>query len=62
MGNVTICSICHKMLGMKGLWRQKENYNGIPSDSVYSHGICPECMRIYYADLFAENSQQSGLT
>jgi hemerythrin len=54
MGIVTICSICHKIRGRKGLWKQKENYKEIPSDIVYSHGICPECLQIYYADLFQD--------
>jgi hemerythrin len=53
-GTVTICSICHKIRGKKGLWRKKDNYKVIPSDIVYSHGICPECLQMYYADLFQE--------
>jgi hypothetical protein len=55
-GILTICSICHKIRGKKGLWRKKENYKAIPihSDIVYSHGICPECLQVYYADLFQE--------
>ena len=54
VGAVAICSICHKIRGRKGMWRQKENYKVIPSDIVYSHGICPECLQTYYADLFQE--------
>ncbi len=53
-GLVAICSICQKIRGKKGLWKQKENFRGIPSDIIYSHSICPECLQVYYADLFAE--------
>lgn len=53
-GIVTICSICHKIRGKKGLWRKKENYRVIRRDIGYSHDICPECLQIYYADLFEE--------
>ncbi len=54
MGTVTICSICHKTRSKKGLWKQKENSKETTSDVVYSHVICPECLRIYYDDLFDE--------
>ena len=54
MDTVTICSICHKLRDKKGLWRQKENYKVIPSDIVYYHDICPQCLQRYYADLFQE--------
>ncbi len=51
---VTICSICHKIRSEKGLWRKKENFKTMPSNIFYSHGICPECLQTYYADLFEE--------
>ncbi len=53
-GILAICSICHKIRGKKGLWRQKDKYESIPSDILYSHGICPECIQVYYAELFQE--------
>jgi len=46
VGAVPICSICLKIRGEKGLWRQKENYKTMPSDIVYSRCICPECLQI----------------
>jgi hypothetical protein len=52
-GILTICSICHKIRGKKGLWKQKEHYK-IPSIILYSHGICPGCLQAYYADFFEE--------
>ncbi|MEW6107779.1 MAG: hemerythrin family protein [Nitrospirota bacterium] len=53
-GTVAICSICHKIRSKKGLWKSREHYHRIPSDIVYSHCICPDCLQIYYADLFQE--------
>jgi hemerythrin len=57
-GFVSICAICHKILGKKGLWKERENYREIPSDILYSHGLCPECLQNYYADLFHEKREQ----
>ncbi len=51
---VTICSICYKIRGKKGLWRKKEYYKMNRRDLGYSHDICPECLQKYYADLFEE--------
>ena len=52
IGGITLCCICHKIPGRKGLWKHKENYEAMQSDIVYSHGLCPECLQTYYADLF----------
>lgn len=56
-GIILICSICKKMRGRKGLWKNKEHFGEIPSEILYSHGICPECLQMYYADLFQEMRQ-----
>lgn len=53
-GIISICSICKKMRGRKGLWKNKKHFGEIPSEILYSHGLCPECLQIYYADLFQE--------
>jgi len=59
-GILTICSICHKLCGKKGPWKHKEHFGEIRSEILYSHGICPECLHVYYADLFRENSIVHG--
>jgi hemerythrin-like metal-binding protein len=51
---VTICSICKKIRGDKGLWKRREHYRALPLDNNYSRGLCPECLQEYYADLFQE--------
>jgi hemerythrin-like metal-binding protein len=51
---VTICSICKKIRGNKGLWRQREHYRALPLENRYSRGLCPDCLQEYYADLFQE--------
>ncbi len=53
-GTVTICSLCSKIRGDKGIWRQKEHFSVLPVEGRYSRGLCPECLQEYYADLFQE--------
>jgi hemerythrin-like metal-binding protein len=51
---VTICFICKKILGDKGLWKQREHYRALPLEKSYSRGLCPDCLQEYYAALFQE--------
>lgn len=53
-GFMTICSICKKIRWSKGLWKHKEHFRKISSGILYSQGICPECLQIYYADFLQE--------
>jgi hemerythrin len=51
---VTICSICKKIRGSKGIWKRREYFRALPSEGRYSRGLCSECLQEYYADLFQE--------
>jgi hemerythrin len=53
-GVMTMCSFCKKIRDKKGLWRQREHFGELPGSVLFSHGLCPECLIIYYADLFQE--------
>jgi hemerythrin-like metal-binding protein len=53
-GTVTICSICSKIRGDKGIWKRREQFCSLPHEIRYSRGLCPECLQEYYADLFQE--------
>jgi PAS domain S-box-containing protein len=49
-GLVPICSNCKKIRDDKGYWTQIEGYIQAHSEAKFSHGICPDCMKILYPD------------
>ena len=50
-GIIPICSICKKIRDDKGYWKQIEAYIQEHSEAEFSHSICEECARKYYAHL-----------
>ncbi|MEP7187675.1 MAG: PAS domain S-box protein [Roseiflexaceae bacterium] len=53
-GLVPICASCKKIRDDSGYWGQLEAYIQAHSDAVFSHGICPDCARRLYGDIFEE--------
>ncbi len=51
-GLLPICANCKKIRDDSGYWRQVEDYVSEHSEADFSHGICPDCMRKLYPDLF----------
>jgi PAS domain-containing protein len=47
-GLLPICSYCKKIRDDKGYWNQIESYISRHSDVLFSHSICPECLKIHY--------------
>lgn len=45
-----ICSSCKKIRDDKGYWHKLESYFAKHSQTDFSHGICPECMKKLYPD------------
>ena len=50
-GLLPICSHCKNVRNEEGYWRSVETYVSAHSDLGFSHGICPDCMRIHYPDI-----------
>lgn len=50
-GIIPICSYCKKIRDDKGFWNQVEAYISRHSEAELSHGICPDCAKIYYPDM-----------
>lgn len=48
-GILPICAHCKRIRDGEQ-WRQVEQYVGSRSDAQFSHGICPECMKLHYPD------------
>jgi hypothetical protein len=44
-GLVPICAWCKKIRDDQGFWRQIEVFIQSHSDAVFTHGVCPDCMR-----------------
>jgi len=44
-GLLPICAWCKKIRDDKGYWKQLESYIETHSDAVFSHGMCPECLK-----------------
>jgi hypothetical protein len=52
-GLLPICASCKKIRDDKGYWNQLEEYIETHSEAAFSHGICPECAKKLYPDLYA---------
>ena len=49
-GLVPICSNCKKIRDDKGYWTQLESYIQDRSEAKFSHGVCPDCMKLLYPE------------
>jgi hypothetical protein len=54
-----ICSYCKKIRDDKGYWEMVETYISKHTDTVFSHGTCPECAE-KAAKEFEEFKKKSG--
>ncbi|MBC8276666.1 MAG: tetratricopeptide repeat protein [FCB group bacterium] len=50
-GLLPMCANCKKIRDDQGYWQQVEEYISAHSEADFSHGICPECIRILYPEL-----------
>jgi len=49
-GIIPICSFCKKVRSGVGDWQQIERYVQRHSHAEFSHGVCPSCRDLHYAD------------
>jgi hypothetical protein len=52
-GILPLCSFCKKIRNDKGYWEQVDVYIHKHSQADISHGICPECMKEHYPEVYA---------
>jgi len=52
-GLLPICANCKKIRNDQGYWTQVEIYIAEHSDAEFTHGICPECLKLLYPELYA---------
>jgi len=51
-GLVPICASCKKIRDDKGYWNQLESYIQEHTEAEFSHGLCPDCLKKLYPDIF----------
>ena len=51
-GMLPICASCKKIRSDKGYWTQIEVYIRDHLDVEFSHGICPDCLKNLYPDIY----------
>ena len=51
-GILPICVHCKQIRNDQGLWERVEKYISEHSEARFSHGVCPECCRKHYPEVF----------
>lgn len=59
-GLLPICASCKKIRNDDGYWTMVETYLSAHSDAEFSHGICPDCGKELYGDLYVDEPQTPG--
>ncbi|MBN2194590.1 MAG: GAF domain-containing protein [Polyangiaceae bacterium] len=49
-GILPVCGHCKRIRDDAGYWRQLEDYISAHSEAVFSHGLCPQCLPVYFPD------------
>ncbi len=57
-GMLPICSGCKKIRDDQGYWSRVERYIQERSEATFTHGLCPDCIQIYYPDLILPSAPQ----
>ena len=53
-GLLPICSHCKKIRNDEGYWQQIESYIHQHSGTLFSHGVCPECLKKHYSKFLGD--------
>lgn len=53
-GTLPICASCKKIRNDQGAWQQLEIYISQHTDAQFSHGICADCRKELYAELYRQ--------
>jgi len=54
-GTITNKPSCKKILDDPGYWKQIEFYIREHSDDPFTHGLCPECVKMLYPGLVIDD-------
>jgi DNA-binding response OmpR family regulator len=56
-GFLPICASCKKIRDNKGDWIQVETYVTQHSQATFSHGLCPDCLKKYCAEVMKDEKK-----
>ncbi len=51
---IPICAACKNIRDQKGYWNELEQYISDQFGVMFTHGMCPECSKEYYPQLFKD--------
>ena len=51
-GLLPICSFCKQIRDDQGYWNEIDEYLREHSDAELTHGVCPKCAKIHYAEFY----------
>lgn len=51
-GMLPICAGCKKIRDDRGYWQQIEKYIQEHSEALFSHSMCPDCIKKMYPDIY----------
>lgn len=54
-GLIPICAVCKKIRDDEGYWHQLEQYIYTHSEAELSHGICPDCLKEHYPEIYKKH-------
>ncbi|MCP4348847.1 MAG: response regulator [Desulfobacterales bacterium] len=57
-GLIPICANCKKIRDDKGYWHQVEAYIRKHSEAKFSHGICSECLKKLYPEVYEKKKHR----
>ena len=55
-GLLPICSNCKNIRNDEGYWIQVESYLKSRSDLEFTHGICPDCIKVLYPEFYKKEN------
>jgi len=59
-GLLPICSFCKNIRDEKNQWIRFEEYLSAHSDAVVSHGLCPDCAKKHYGELYPGSKKEGS--
>ena len=57
-GLLPICASCKKIRNDKGYWQAVEGYISEHSEAEFTHGICPDCIKKLYPDIYEKHREE----
>jgi hypothetical protein len=57
-GLLPICTNCKKVRDDRGYWNRIESYISQHTDAIFTHGICPDCMKELYPSINQLNAEE----